>query len=465
MHALSPANLRLRLSRLTAVVLVTVCAAPAAAQHSNDDPITVRLEMVATGLTATISGTDQIFPTELVPFPDSSGRLLVGTLGGVLRLIDASGNLIAEPYHDTTSEVTINADNGNASFGLTCVAFHPDFAAPGMPGYARFYTFEPEVTQTDPPPDFPGIAPDQGGSNPAHDRVLYEYTAGDPADDVFAGTKREVLRIHEHRRGHDVDDITFDDAGYLLISNGDTVVAASAQDLSNVFGSILRIDPLAPSATPGSPDPVSTNGRYRVPADNPFVDDPSALDEIFAYGLRNPYRISVDPLDGQLYVTSNGASSRESAYAVEAGDNLGWPYFEGSLQAQTPPPGFVYWPPIFEYDHGLGVSINGAFVYRGSDVSVLAGYLVFADFLGAGGSGARLFYGDVASGMFFDVLADPAGEPMPGTIVSLGEDEDRELYLLSTDGSIVRLAGTADPLIFADGFESGGIAAWTATAP
>ncbi len=413
----------------------------ARAQHSTADPLVVRLELVATGLGGTIEGTDQIFPTELVPFPDGSGRLLVGTLGGVLRLIDASGSLAATPYHDTTSQLTINADNGNASFGLTCVAFHPEFAAPGAPGFGRFYTFEPEVTRLDPPPDFPGIGADQGGSNPAHDRVLYEYTVDDPAADVFAGSKREVLRIHEHRRGHDVDDLAFDNAGYLLISNGDTVVPNSAQDRTNVFGSILRLDPLAPEATPGSSDPVSANGRYRVPADNPFVDDPQALDELFAYGLRNPYRISVDPQDGQLYVTSNGDSSRESVYAVDGGDNLGWPFFEGSIQRQTPPPGFVFRPPIFEYDHGLGVSINGVFLYRGSELPALFGRLIFADFLGPG-SGARVFHGDLDTGAFSDVVADSEGEPMPGTIVSVGENASGELYLVSTDGSIVRLASS-----------------------
>ena len=450
---------------LAAAALTIAVAGPTGAMHSTESPVTVRLEPVASGLTETVGGTDQIFPTELVPFPDGGGRRLVATLGGVLRLIDATGALAAAPYHDTSSEVTINADNGNASFGLTCVAFHPDFAVAGRPGYGRFYTVEPEITRTDPPPDFPGIGADQGGSNPAHDRVLYEYAADDPAADIFAGGKREVLRIHEHRRGHDVGDLAFDADGYLLISSGDTVVSASAQDLSNVFGAMLRIDPLAPETTPGSSDPVSANGRYRLPADNPFLDDPDAVDEIFAYGLRNPYRISIDPLDGQLYVTSNGDSSRESAYAVDAGDNLGWPYFEGTLPRQTPPPGFLFRPPIFEYDHGLGRSINGAFVYRGGELPALAGRLVFADFLGAGGSGARLFYGDLASGVFYDVLADAAGAPLPATVVSLGEDADWELYLLSTDGSILRLAATVDPLVFADGFESGDTSAWTAATP
>jgi len=429
--------------RVVAGVLLAISlVADARAQHSAGNPLSVRLEPVATGLVGTIEGTDQIFPTELVPFPDGSDRLLVGTLGGVLRLIDAAGSLAATPYHDTTSQLTINGDNGNASFGLTCVAFHPDFAASGAPGFGRFYTFEPEVSRLDPPPDFPGIGADQGGSNPAHDRVLYEYTVDDPSADVFIGNKREVLRIHEHRRGHDVDDLAFDDAGYLLISNGDTVVPNSAQDRTNVFGSILRLDPLAPEATPGSSDSVSANGRYRVPDDNPFVDDPLALDELFAFGLRNPYRISVDPRDGQLYVTSNGDSSRESVYAVDSGDNLGWPFFEGSLQRQTPPSGFVFRPPIFEYDHSLGLSINGVFVYRGSEVPSLFERLIFADFLGPG-SGARVFHGDLGTGAFSDVVADTGGTPMPGTIVSVGEDADGELYLVSTDGSIVRLAASA----------------------
>lgn len=441
-------------------------AAPALAQHSSDDPVTVRLEPIASGLTETIDGTDQIFPTELVPFGDGTGRLLVATLGGVLRRIDGTGTLAALPYHDTANAQTINADNGNSSFGLTCVAFHPEFAVEGTPGFGRFFTIEPEITRTDPPPDFPGIGSDFGGSNPAHDRVLYEYTADDPGADIFAGSKREVLRIHEHRRGHDVGDMAFDDSGYLLISSGDTVVSASAQDLSNVFGTILRVDPLHPSATPGSADPVSANGRYRVPASNPFLADPGALDEIFAYGLRNPYRISVDPVDGQLYVTSNGVSSRESAYAVDAGDNLGWPFFEGTLPRQTPPPGFVFRPPIFEYDHGLGASINGAFVYRGGDLPALAGRLVFADFLGAGGSGARLFYGDLGSGLFYDVLADGTGAPLPGTIVSIGEDASWELYLLSTDGTVVRMTALVPPgPLFADGFESGDSTAWSVTVP
>lgn len=450
-----------------ALACATVCIGLASdlhAQYMPGDPIEVPVVPIAAGLDQVVGTVDQIFPTDLVPLPDGSGRLLISTLGGLLRLIDGAGTLRAVPFHDTTSAVTINADNGNSSFGLTTVIFHPDFASTAQPGFGRFYTIEPEVTRANPPPDFPGIGSDQGGSNPAHDRVLYEYTVDDLAVDVFAGNKREVLRIHEHRRGHDVNDLAFDDSDYLLISCGDTVVSGSAQDLSNVFGTILRIDPLDPSTTPSSLDPSSANGAYRIPADNPFRTDPLAIDEIFVYGLRNPYRISVDAA-GRIWISSNGNSQRESVYAASAGDNLGWPFFEGTRPNQTAPPGFVFRPPVFEYDHGLGVSVNGVFGYRGSSVPALADRVVFADFLGAGGSGARLFHGDATTGTFSDLEAAAGGQALPATLVSVGEDEAGELYILSTDGTVSRLGEGSAAAIFGDGFESGAFGQWSATVP
>lgn len=448
---------------LLATLSVSVALAPATgwAQYTPDDPIVAPLHEIASGLDQVIDSVDPIFPTDLVPFPDGSGRLLVTTLGGLLRLIDGTDSLRADPFHDTTSAVTINADNGNSSFGLTTIAFHPDFADAGEPGAGRFYTVEPETTRTSPPPDFPGIGSDQGGSNPAHDRVLYEYRVDDIAADVFAGTKREVLRIHEHRRGHDVNDLAFDAGGYLLISVGDTVVSGSAQDLSNIFGTVMRIDPLDPASTPASADPVSANGRYRVPADNPFLADPLAVDEISVYGLRNPFRIAVDAA-GELWISSNGGSQRESVYRADAGDNLGWPFFEGTRPNQTPPPGFVFRPPVFEYDHGIGVSVNGVFRYRGNALAALADRVVFADFLGSGG-GARLFHGDPQTGVFSDLEADPDGDALPSTIVSLGEDAGGELLILSTDGTVTRIG---DPTtVFADGFETGTPDRWSSVTP
>lgn len=434
------------------------------AQYDPEDPIEVPVVPVAAGLDQVVGTVDQIFPTDLVPFPDGSGRLLVSTLGGLLRLIDDSGTLRAAPFHDTTSAVTINADNGNSSFGLTTVVFHPDFASVGQPGFGRFYTVEPEITRTNPPPDFPGIGSDQGGSNPAHDRVLYAYTVDDLGADIFTGDKREVLRIHEHRRGHDVNDLAFDANGYLLIACGDTVVSGSAQDLSNVFGTVLRIDPLDPGTTPASLDPPSANGAYRVPADNPFRSDPLAIDEIFIYGLRNPYRMSVDA-SGQIWISSNGNSQRESVYVASAGDNLGWPFFEGTRPNQTAPPGFVFAPPIFEYDHGLGRSVNGVFAYRGTGLPSLAGRVVFADFLGVSGGGARLFHGDSTTGVFSDVEAAPGGPSLPSTVVSLGEDQAGEIYVLSIDGTVSRLGAVGNPPVFSDGFESGDLGQWSATVP
>jgi len=422
------------------------------AQYSSSNPFTVRLDEIATGLDGSISGTDQIFPTDLVPFPDGTGRMLVTTLGGTIRLIDANDNLQSTLYYNTNSGVTLNADNGTSSYGLTTIAFHPNFSQQGTPGFGKFYTSEPEVTQFSPAPDFPGVGSDLDidgagnptGPHPAHDRVLYEYSASNIADNVFSGTKREVMRIHEFRNGHDVNDMAFDQNGYLFISSGDGVVGTYAQDLSNVFGKILRIDPLDPVSTPGSADAVSANGKYRIPTANPFLADASALDEIYAYGLRNPFRISVDPVTDQLWVTSNGTIARESVYQTSPGDNHGWNYYEGSLQRVTLPNEFSFVPPTFEYSRNLGVSVNGVFVYRGSLFPELVGKVLFADFLGAGRSGARLFYGDSETGEFFDLLPDAAGDSLPFTIVSLGEDAQGELLLLSTDGSIVRLVSIPD---------------------
>lgn len=414
------------------------------AQYSDANPLTVPFTEIAQGLSDEVDGIGQLFPTDLVAFPDGSDRLAISTLGGVVRLVGADRQLRAAPYLDTTSSVTINSLNGNFSYGMSTIMFHPDFANAGTPGANRFYTVEPEMTQVSPPPDFPGVAPDIGGFTPAHDRVLYEYTATNSSDDVFSGTKREVVRVHTHRQGHDVNDLAFDSAGYLLISVGDAQTSSTAQDRSVVFGSVLRIDPVDPAANAGSADPLAANGKYRIPLSNPFVGDAGALDELFAYGLRNPYRISIDRVTDQLLVTSNGGNQRESVYFVDAGDNLGWPFFEGSLPRITPPPGFTFRPPVFEYDRNLGLSINGGFTYRGSALPALAGQTVFADFLGAGAAGARLFYGDAAVGEFYDVLAAASGAPIPDTIVGMGEDAAGELYILSTDGLMLRLGDAPD---------------------
>ncbi|MDJ0653351.1 MAG: PQQ-dependent sugar dehydrogenase [Xanthomonadales bacterium] len=419
------------------------------ADYVPDQPIQVPLVELFQGLDGEVDGTAQIFPTDLAAFPDDSGRLLVTTLGGVLRLVDAAGNLQAIPYLDTFSSDTINASNGNASFGLTTVAFHPEFANSSHPGAGRFYTIEPEVTRTSPPPDFPGVAGDQGGSNPAHDRVLYEYTVTQPIASVFQGNRREVLRIHEHRRGHDVNDLDFDGQGLLYIAVGDTVVGETAQDLGNVFGTILRIDPLHPDDTPGSPNPASANGQYRLPLDNPFMDEPGVVEEVFAYGLRNPFRIHYDQVARTLWVSSNGLQQRESVYRVANGDNLGWPFFEGTRMNSSPPPGFSFTPPVFEYDHGIGVSVTGLMVYRGTRFPELFERVIFSDFLGAG-SGVRLFYGDPVSGEFGDLIRSE-GANLPSALVSVNASATGEMVLLGGDGRVLTV-GIADRL-FGNGFE------------
>jgi hypothetical protein len=153
------------------------------------------------------------------------------------------------------------------------------------------------------------------------------------------------------------------------------------QDTSNIFGSVFRIDPLAPELTSTSTDAISANGKYRIPQDNPFVGNPTALNEIYAYGARSPYRFSFDSETGLLFLGDVGQSKREEVDIVAAGSNLGWPYREGSIAGLLAPPSPApdMAEPIAEYTHVDGTAIIGGYVYRGS-IPELYGKYIFGEF-------------------------------------------------------------------------------------
>lgn len=419
----------------------------ALAQFSTTQTLHVRVETVATGLDQSA----QIFPTDLVPFQDGSGRHLVVTLGGLLHVLDPQQGLLARRYLDARDANSLTASNGLSSYGFTTAAFHPDFSTPGMDGFGKLFLVASEVTQTDPPPDFPSPAgvPNLGDPNPHHDRVLYEYTVGNIADNALllgrTVTRREVLRIHEPRRGHDVNDLLFDQEGYLLISLGDTVHRnVTSQVLSNVFGKVLRIDPLDPEAASAinANDRVSDNEKYRVPGSNPLFDGSNAdgdLDEIFAYGLRNPWRLDLDEATGDVLIAHVGEGQREAIVAIgpAGGDNFGWPYFEGTRQIHAPPGGFTYTPPLFEYSHnfiGGAGSITGGVMYDGNRIPALDGMVVFGDTLAD-----LVLFGDPDTGEFYRMLPRPLSDPLPSGIVSINQGSDGAIYLLGFDGTIARI--------------------------
>jgi hypothetical protein len=334
--------------------------------------------------------------------PDGSGRLFVPDLNGKMYLIE----------HGTPREYLNVSAEFSADFwykqglgsGFGFVTFHPDFGKNG-----KFYTVHTETghalaTKT------PHL--------PAQDRtlvhgVLTEWTAANPAANTFGGTHREVLRLAFGSYIHGIQQIAFnptakpgnDDYGLLYVAVGDGGNGVHSDDPQNrgiPQGKILRIDPLG---TTGA------RGAYGIPATNPLVRTPGALAEIYAYGLRDPYRFSWDPIGRNRMLLGNmGQHAVESIYEVQAGDNLGWGKREGPfvfkredrchvypLPADDEQHGYTY--PVIAYDHDpppgwpcdrdSGHAVIGGFVYRGAGIPQLHGKYVFGD-----GVDGRIFYAD-----------------------------------------------------------------------
>ena len=429
--------------RCTTWVLVWLALALGAGRpaHALTDPIPpgmeIRLESVAQ-IPAPSWG-----PNSLTHAGDGSGRLFVTTLSGAVYVID-NGVLLPMPLLDVVNAGVPLRTGGER--GLLGLAFHPDFAAPeGTPGSGLLYTSTSELRAGAADFDHPELVPNDLGD---HHSVIREWTVSAQDPNVVDTTlgSRVLLRVNQPQWNHNGGDLAFGPDGYLYFSLGDGggsndnwggLDAAedghtngglgNAQDPTNVYGSILRIDPLGSNAA---------NGQYGVPADNPLLGQ-LGLDEIYAYGLRNPFRISFDSLTGDLYAGDVGQDQREEIDWILPGENYGWVYLEGSrINRAGGPPGTIL--PVGEYTHDEGVAVIGGFVYRGLGVAGLWGDYVFGDLRGPSGIG-RLFSLDLDSGEIRELQVDPDGEPPPGQLYGLGEDEQGELYYLFGTGDVLRV--------------------------
>ena len=397
--------------------------------------------------------------TEIANAGDGSGRLFIGSPSGVIRILE-SGELRETPF------LTI-AGTFPPVRGLTGIAFHPDYESTG-----RLYVLigEPSsgAAHYDPPQD---------DTASAFDNVLLEYRvdASDP-NRVDAATRRELLRIHQAHEFHNMDDLVFGGDGYLYIAVGDggetrtgtpTQHQTTAQQTSNPYGSILRIDV----------DRVGENGRFGVPADNPFpVGAGGNVPEICAWGVRAPWRVSADRSTGEIYAGSNGDFTIESILRVECGRNYGWAIKEGSFlwdpvtgnASVDPSPDPQFSPPLAEYDHNGTTaawgSVIGGFVYRGARIPELRGRYVFLDWVAG-----ELAFADAGTGELGRITVQPNGPQVEATQdITWGEDERGELYIGRRTGLVLSLrplSGPAPvPAIHAWGFGLLGalLAAWLA---
>ena len=377
---------------LALVVLLRALPAPAA------DLTATR---VASGFANPVFATAPAGDTErLFVIEQNTGRVRI------LRL--STGEILADPFLTLPGgELSTGGERG-----LLGMAFHPDYATNGR----FFLNFTGSAGQT----------------------VIREYRVSTNPDRADPASGQTLLEIAQPFSNHNGGWIGFGPDGFLYIATGDGGSANDpgnrAQDITDqLLGKILRIDP-----------GTVADGSYAVPADNPFVGQ-DGDDEIWAYGLRNPWRCSFDRETGEFWIADVGQGAREEINLQPPGMgglNYGWRVFEGNratgLGGGSPP----YVAPIHEYNHDAGLSISGGYVYRGDRYPEMNGFYFFGDYVFSTIWSLQRDADGSAS------VVDRTAELTPdagsiGSIVSFGEDGVGELYLIDHDGEIFRI-GTAD---------------------
>jgi hypothetical protein len=418
--------------------------------------VSVKLEPVATGLVAPIyltTATSKFRGGGHDGHGDGGGKLYVVDQTGKV-LVMKGGGILDTPLLDISdllsqlSPAFPGAPQGiNPGYderGLLGLAFHPDFSRPGKPGYRTLYTLHnvPVGAQADfPQPPFPP------GAVPNCQEVIAEWKVFRHTDTVDPMSYRELLRYDKPEFNHNGGTIAFGPDGNLYASFGDGGAAndagpghitgtGNAQVLGTILGKVIRINPLDPRRGGDHDGIPSANGAYRIPNDNPFVSTPGAVKEIYAYGFRNPYRMSFDRNDGRLIVADVGQNNIEEVDIVTRGGNYGWHLKEGTFlfDPQTgnvsldpnPDPRLI--DPVIEYDHNPSetlrvpgyLAVVGGFVYRGSRIPELRGKYVFADLTGF------LFVADLATGKLAKLIDSGI------FIKGFGEDDEGEIYALGS---------------------------------
>lgn len=375
--------------------------------------------------------------------PIPGGRVMLHDLRGKMYEI-TNGKELTE-YIDLNKELPDFKDNPGKGSGLGSWAFHPEFEKNGI-----FYTTHSEPAGTKP------------ADYPLHDSlkvtlqfVLLEWKADDPGSKVFSGSHRELLRVDMLGAVHTFQEVTFNplarkgtpDYGLLYLGIGDAGAALRGYSIlcdnnSTVWGKVLRLDPAGKNGI---------NGQYGIPPDNPFVNTPDALGEVWVSGFRNPHRISWDETgSGLMFITNIGEHSMEEVNIGKAGANYGWPFREGTFLFDADAnPEFVY-PlpeddegytyPAIQYDHDEGSAVSGGFVYSGSKIPVLKGKYIFGD-ISRGmiyytnvadiveGAQAPIYRLDVTMDGKLSDLAEISGHQRVD--LRIGKDHEGELYLMT----------------------------------
>lgn len=364
--------------------------------RSQDPPLPIpdiALERVASGFR---------HPTHLTHAGDGSGRLFVVEQAGVVWTLK-DGKRLPHPFLDLRDRVASGGEKG-----LLSVAFHPEF-----PRNRRF-----SVNYT-------------AGGFWKLETIVSEFIVGADPNRADTASERVLLRIDQPYANHNGGQLAFGPDGYLYIGMGDGGSAndphGHGQNLGTLLGAALRVD---------------VNQRegslpYAIPPDNPFIGKPGARPEIWAYGLRNPWRFSFDAGTGRLYAGDVGQHHREEIDLIERGKNYGWNIMEGTICTPGVNPdcdSAGLEPPIWEYTQAEGISVIGGFVYRGKAIPALCGAYLFGDW-GSGRLWALRHDGRRVTHHRLLLTTSLA-------ISSFGVDEQHELYVVDhRGGQVYRIRG------------------------
>lgn len=333
---------------------------------------------------------------------NADGKKYIIEQRGLIYILDSNGTMLDKPFLDITKKVQKLTSRYDER-GLLGLAFHPNYKE-----NKRFFIYYSSAETT---------------TNGDHIAILAEYKTDPTNTNRALPQERVIMRIAQPEWNHNGGQLLFDEKGYLLVGLGDGGSGGdphgeigNGQNLESVLGKIIRID-------------IDGKHPYAIPADNPFVNKPGR-DEIWAYGLRNPWRFSIDKATGRLFCGDVGQNKYEEVNIIEKGKNYGWRIMEGlhCFKSETCPTENLQLP-IAEYDRTIGSSVTGGYVYRGKLNKKMYGKYIFADWRGV----LMALTEQPDKSWKIEILNVNLPDFKNLNINSLAEDEKGELYLVTQD--------------------------------
>ena len=386
---------------LPLLVLTTVSFLCSLQSFAQTPPVLTYVPVVSSGLIA---------PLDIINAGDGSNRLFIVGRTGLVRIV-SGGTLVSGNFLDIHDSLPPGDENG-----LLSMVFHPNYI---NNGYFFIYYL-----------------------NENFDVRITRFKAASPASNnpVDQTTGVVLMTIPENNSYHNGGKLNFGPDGNLYFATGDGSPGGDpdnqAQNGNLLVGKMIRINV----------DNFTTPPYYTIPVDNPYVNDPNVRDEIFAIGLRNPWRWSFDRLNNNVWIADVGEAAWEEInyrpFATSGGINYGWRCYEGNQDyiaaGCLPPASYIF--PIFDYPHNAatgGFSVTGGYVYRGTEYAALYGYYICSDYV----SGNAWLIKPNGSGWN---ISQQIG--VPGSIVGYGEAENGALYAVALTGTLYKITTTGGPL-------------------